>query len=59
MMPPNLVGDLCDPQSTVEQDAIKGKWVRVERDLNQQSGLWTLVRTTVLCSLFQILASLL
>ncbi|KAG2346718.1 Metallo-dependent phosphatase [Suillus weaverae] len=42
MMPPSLVGDLCAPTTTVEQDAIKGNWVRVDRDLNRQAGLWTL-----------------
>ncbi|OJA13538.1 hypothetical protein AZE42_07319 [Rhizopogon vesiculosus] len=42
MMPTAFAGNLCDPQSTPEDDAIKGKWVRVERDLNKQSGLWTL-----------------
>ncbi|KAH7913045.1 Metallo-dependent phosphatase-like protein [Hygrophoropsis aurantiaca] len=42
MFPPSLVGDLCAPTTTIEQDSIKGKWVRVDRDLNQQSGLWTL-----------------
>jgi len=42
MMPPSLVGDLCAPTSTSEMDAIKGKWVRVDRDLNMQSGLWRL-----------------
>ncbi|KIK90771.1 hypothetical protein PAXRUDRAFT_831401 [Paxillus rubicundulus Ve08.2h10] len=39
---PELVGDLCAPETTIEQDAIKGKWVRVERDLNLQSGIWAL-----------------
>lgn len=57
MMSPNLVGNLCDPDSTIEQDAIKGKWVRVERDLNKQSGLWSLVRTTISSGLFHNLAS--
>ncbi|EGO20526.1 hypothetical protein SERLADRAFT_476793 [Serpula lacrymans var. lacrymans S7.9] len=42
MFPPDLVGDICAPSTTIEQDAIKGKWVRVERDLNKQSGLWSL-----------------
>jgi hypothetical protein len=51
MMPPSLVGDLCAPTTTVEQDAIKGNWVRVDRDLNKQAGLWTLVRT-VSCYIF-------
>jgi hypothetical protein len=39
-----FMAQLCYPHSTVEQDAIKGKWVRVENDLNMQSGLWHLVR---------------
>lgn len=34
---------LCTPHTTKEQDAMKGKWVRVARDLNRQSGLWHLV----------------
>ncbi|KAH7926417.1 Metallo-dependent phosphatase [Leucogyrophana mollusca] len=42
MFPPNLMGDLCAPGTTIEQDAIKGKWVRVDRDLNKQSGVWSL-----------------
>ncbi|KAG6331867.1 hypothetical protein ID866_7223 [Astraeus odoratus] len=42
MVSPALVGDLCAPDTTVEQDAVKGKWVRVDRDLNMQSGMWTL-----------------
>jgi len=33
---------LCEPKTTSEQDAIKGKWVRVNRDLNLESGLWSL-----------------
>jgi hypothetical protein len=39
-----FMAQLCYPHSTAEQDAIKGKWVRVEHDLNLQSGLWHLVR---------------
>lgn len=35
---------LCSPHTTVEEDATKGKWVRVGRNLNFQSGLWGLVR---------------
>lgn len=41
---PDLVGDMCAPQTSPERDAIKGKWVRVNRDLNRQSGVWSLVR---------------
>ena len=40
---PSALSSLCYPKTTPEQDAIKGKWVRVERDLNAQSGLWSLV----------------
>ena len=38
------VGDLCSPASSKEEDAIKGKWVRIAPDLNLQSGMWHLVR---------------
>lgn len=43
MMPPYWA-HLCFPKTTVEQDATKGKWVRVGKNINAQSGLWTLVR---------------
>lgn len=35
---PDLGGDVCAPDSTSEQDAIKGKWVRVPRNLNLEGG---------------------
>ncbi|TFK39994.1 Metallo-dependent phosphatase-like protein [Crucibulum laeve] len=35
---PETAGDLCAPDSTSEQDAIKGKWVRVPRNLNFEGG---------------------
>ncbi|KAG6857449.1 hypothetical protein H0H87_003516 [Tephrocybe sp. NHM501043] len=35
---PSLAEELCAPDSTTEQDAIKGKWVRVKRDLNIEGG---------------------
>ncbi|KAG8215016.1 Metallo-dependent phosphatase-like protein [Butyriboletus roseoflavus] len=41
-VPPELVGRMCEPETTIEQDAIKGNWVRVDRDLNKESGVWTL-----------------
>lgn len=31
-------GDVCTPDSTIEQDAIKGKWVRVPRNLNWEGN---------------------
>ncbi|KAJ7588171.1 Metallo-dependent phosphatase-like protein [Mycena floridula] len=37
----STAGDLCAPASTTEQDAIKGKWVRVERNLNLEAGYWS------------------
>jgi hypothetical protein len=40
--------DLCTPSSPTSDDAIKGKWVRVPRDLNLQSGMWHLVRRLAL-----------
>ena len=36
--------DVCQPSSSLADDAIKGKWVRVPRDLNIQTGMWQLVR---------------
>ncbi|KAG6810005.1 hypothetical protein H0H92_013730 [Tricholoma furcatifolium] len=35
---PAYAEELCAPDSTSEQDAIKGKWVRVKRDLNIEGG---------------------
>jgi len=35
--------DLCAPSSSSSENAIKGKWVRVPRDLNLQSGMWHLL----------------
>ncbi|KAF8159653.1 Metallo-dependent phosphatase-like protein [Crassisporium funariophilum] len=38
VMDPIMGGDFCAPDSTSEQDAIKGKWVRVARNLNLEGG---------------------
>jgi hypothetical protein len=38
--------DMCAPSSSPSENAIKGKWVRVPRDLNFRSGMWHLVRGT-------------
>ncbi|KAF5362132.1 hypothetical protein D9756_002488 [Leucocoprinus leucothites] len=35
---PDMAPSLCTPHSTSEQDAIKGKWVRVEPNLNMEAG---------------------
>ncbi|KAJ7155461.1 Metallo-dependent phosphatase-like protein [Mycena crocata] len=35
---PRLGSKLCDPESTSEKDAIHGKWVRVDRNLNYDAG---------------------
>ncbi|KAJ7281601.1 Metallo-dependent phosphatase-like protein [Mycena rebaudengoi] len=32
------LGDICDPKTTSEQDAIRGPWVRVDRNLNYDAG---------------------
>ena len=40
----SIAGDLCAPGTTKEDDAYKGKWVRIPRNLNMQSGLMSLVR---------------
>lgn len=42
MLDPETAGDLCAPSSSSEQNAIKGKWVRVDRDFNIQDGMWYL-----------------
>jgi hypothetical protein len=39
LFPPSLGEDLCGPDSTSEDDALKGKWVRVARDLNLEAGM--------------------
>jgi len=38
LIDPGYGTDLCTPESTSEQDAIKGKWVRVPRNLNLEGG---------------------
>lgn len=38
LVDPEISGDLCTPDTTSEQDAIKGKWVRVEPNLNWEAG---------------------
>jgi hypothetical protein len=46
VIPPSMsFGTMCKPHTTVEHDAIKGKWVRVEGNLNIQSGIYFLVRS--------------
>jgi hypothetical protein len=35
--------DVCQPSTSTSDDAIRGKWVRVPRDLNLQTGMWQLV----------------
>ncbi|KAF9531793.1 Metallo-dependent phosphatase [Crepidotus variabilis] len=37
---PVIAGDYCAPRSTMEQDAILGKWVRVPRDLNIEGSYY-------------------
>ena len=40
---PGFVRGMCDPTTVTEDDAIKGKWVRVEPDLNQETSMTYLV----------------
>jgi len=40
---PGFVRGMCDPSSVTEDDAIKGKWVRLEPDLNQETSMTYLV----------------
>ncbi|KAJ6610238.1 Metallo-dependent phosphatase-like protein [Mycena sp. CBHHK59/15] len=35
---PRLGSKLCDPETTSEKDAIRGNWVRVDRNLNYDAG---------------------
>ncbi|KAI9064007.1 Metallo-dependent phosphatase [Trametes sanguinea] len=39
---PSIAADICDPPSTKEDDALKGKWVRVDRNLKEQIGMKSL-----------------
>ncbi|KZS94402.1 Metallo-dependent phosphatase [Sistotremastrum niveocremeum HHB9708] len=39
---PASMTEVCNPDTTPEDDAIKGTWVRVERDINKKSGIWYL-----------------
>ncbi|KII85910.1 hypothetical protein PLICRDRAFT_115182 [Plicaturopsis crispa FD-325 SS-3] len=41
MLPPTFA-DMCRPHTTAHDDNIKGKWVRVDQDLNRKSGMWYL-----------------
>ncbi|KAJ7043577.1 Metallo-dependent phosphatase-like protein [Mycena alexandri] len=38
---PRLGSGLCDPDSTSEKDAIRGKWVRVDRNLNFEGSIFS------------------
>ena len=40
---PDLVRGMCDPHTVTHDDAIKGKWVRVRPDLNQETSMMYLV----------------
>lgn len=40
---PSVAAELCAPSTSKEMDALKGKWVQVDRDLNIQ-GYAHLVR---------------
>ncbi|KAH9990180.1 Metallo-dependent phosphatase [Russula vinacea] len=48
--------DVCAPSSSTSDDAIKGKWVRIPRDLNLQSGMWHLLLRTAYIDI-QLLSS--
>ena len=41
---PSVAADSCSPPTTKEEDALKGKWVRVERNLKLQLSAKSLVR---------------
>lgn len=52
------MADMCAPSSSTTDNAIKGKWVRVPRDLNLQSGMWHLVRGPLFCLLYPLARNL-
>lgn len=37
------MSNMCKPATTNQDDALKGKWVRVSPDLNKQAGVTYLV----------------
>ncbi len=41
LIDPNYAPDLCAPDTTPEKDAIRGNWVRVDRNLNLEAGYMT------------------
>ena len=38
---PAMVAGMCEPHSTSEQDATKGRWVRIPRNLNMEASVFT------------------
>ena len=42
---PGFVRGMCDPSTVTQDDAIKGKWVRVAPDLNRETSMTYLVST--------------
>jgi hypothetical protein len=38
---PAAVEGMCEPHSTSEQDAMKGRWVRVPRNLNMEGSIFS------------------
>ena len=47
---PEFVSGLCDPKTITQDDAIKGKWVRVGPDLNEETSMTYLVSQYSRCS---------
>ena len=45
---PSVAADYCYPSSTKGDDALKGKWVRVDRNLKEQLSMKDLVRLSLL-----------
>ena len=38
---PAVVQGMCAPDSTSEQDAMKGRWVRIPRNLNMEASIFS------------------
>jgi hypothetical protein len=41
LMDPAMAEGMCEPDSTSEQDAMKGRWVRVPRNLNMEGSIFS------------------
>lgn len=52
---PSIAKDICFPDTTKEDDAYKGKWVRVAPSLSAQTSWQSLVRFEVFSAIVEVL----